>query len=224
MTFTPLSSPLIHASPARLSVLRDLAAWRFDDALAELSHALDAHTKANFNPDQPRDWRGRWAETGAEGISGGRQINAPESWSRPSLLNEHFKKHGKDFGAVSKTDYAKRAEAFRQRAIRQKLPMVIDKDGFVRVYESRTNTFGVYGPDGKTSTFFKPKPGARYFQEQIDIDLAKGGRLLNANTRFPGSSRSSGGRSGGGGGGLLWGSNTPRLHDLIPASPWNLLD
>lgn len=34
------------------------------------------------------------------------------------------------------------------------------------VYDSSTNTFGSYNPDGTTKTFFKPTGGQSYFDNQ----------------------------------------------------------
>lgn len=39
-------------------------------------------------------------------------------------------------------------------------------NGVIRVYDSNTNTFGVYNSNGKTITFFKPSHGQRYFDTQ----------------------------------------------------------
>jgi pyocin large subunit-like protein len=47
----------------------------------------------------------------------------------------------------------------------------------MRVYDSKTNTFGSYNPDGSTKTFFKPDPirypGTSYFDKQPGILVKK---------------------------------------------------
>lgn len=42
----------------------------------------------------------------------------------------------------------------------------VDSKGVTRVYDSSTNTFGSYNPDGTTKTFFKPTGGQSWFDNQ----------------------------------------------------------
>lgn len=42
----------------------------------------------------------------------------------------------------------------------------VDSNGVTMVYDSSTNTFGSYNPDGTTKTFFKPTGGQSYFDNQ----------------------------------------------------------
>lgn len=44
--------------------------------------------------------------------------------------------------------------------------MKTDMDGIIRVYDPETNTFGSYNSDGTTRTFFKPRGGQKYFDNQ----------------------------------------------------------
>ncbi|MCB2082377.1 MAG: hypothetical protein KDD76_07035, partial [Rickettsiales bacterium] len=81
-----------------------------------------------------------------------------------------------DYGLLRE---AKQAQQFYERARQQKLPTVIDRDGIIRIYDPKTNSFGVYNADGTTRTFFKPRAGARYFQNVINDVLSRGGRMLH---------------------------------------------
>lgn len=89
-----------------------------------------------------------------------------KTWGQLDSLDDHFLRHGADFGAKSGDDYASQASQFFQRAQRQGLPTKIDARGVVRVYEPGSNTFGAYNPNGTTRTFFTPKRGADYWAEQ----------------------------------------------------------
>jgi hypothetical protein len=82
---------------------------------------------------------------------------ASETWADLTTLNDHYLRHGKDFGCTSEEEYAADAVSFLQRARREGLPTKVDKYGVTRAYDPETNTFGSYAPDGKTFTFFKPK-------------------------------------------------------------------
>ncbi len=57
------------------------------------------------------------------------------------------------------------ASQFLQRAKSEGLPAKVDRSGTIRVFDSRSGTFGAYNPNGTTKTFFKP--GRRsYFDKQ----------------------------------------------------------
>ena len=83
-------------------------------------------------------------------------IGSSESWGNSDSLAGHFAAHGADFGASSAEDYANQASEFFQRGIQENMPIKIDEEGVIRIYDSETNTFGAYNPSGTTRTFFNP--------------------------------------------------------------------
>lgn len=93
------------------------------------------------------------------------KLPVSQSWSNSRTLADHFARHGKDFGARNPTDYAQKASDFLQRGIKDKLPTKVDKDGVIRMYDPKSNTFGAYNPDGTTRTLFKPT-SPTYFERQ----------------------------------------------------------
>jgi len=189
---------------------------------ANLRDALEEYqSKANYNPSQPRAPRGH--------PEGGRWVTTvPESWGDKDIkkFKSHYDRHSKDFGIKSPAMYAKRAQEFYQRALHERFPMIRTHAGYLKIYDPKTNRFGVFNPQGKTETFFKPKP-KNYFVREIEKELAKGGRLVNPLPAKPASSkpgrggRGGGGRGGGGTGGGFggFGSSNPLLDD-----PWDLLN
>lgn len=86
-------------------------------------------------------------------------------WGNPKTLERHFRDHGADFGASSADDYARQASDFFRRSQIERLPTKIDKDGVIRVWDPKTNSFGSFNPDGTTKTFFKPT-SPTYFERQ----------------------------------------------------------
>lgn len=87
------------------------------------------------------------------------------TWGSLRSLQDHFERHGRDFGAKNADDYARQAWLFLQRGRTEGLPAKRDSDGVLRVYDPATRSFGAYNRDGTTRTFFKP--GRRdYFQDQ----------------------------------------------------------
>lgn len=87
------------------------------------------------------------------------------TWGNMPALADHFARHGADFQARDADDYARQAWALRQRALAGGLPMKLDDDGTLRVFDPATGAFAAYNRDGTTKTYFKP--GSRdYFTRQ----------------------------------------------------------
>jgi pyocin large subunit-like protein len=81
-------------------------------------------------------------------------------------LDEHYQKHGSEFGAISKADYLRLAQELRDAypggpILESRRP----KGEFSR-FDRRHGYFGAYNPDGTIRTFFIPNNGERYFERQ----------------------------------------------------------
>ncbi len=92
-------------------------------------------------------------------------LRTAASWGRAETLADHFARHGADFGARTADDYASMASGFLQESQAAKLPTKIDSQGVIRVFDSKTGTFGSFNPNGTTRTFFKPS-SPTYFDYQ----------------------------------------------------------
>lgn len=91
---------------------------------------------------------------------------ASQTWGNISTLQDHFERHGRDFGSKSPDEYAAEAWFFLQRARSGSLPMKLDDtDGTVRLFDPRTRAFAAYTGAGRTKTFFKPE-SPTYWQRQ----------------------------------------------------------
>ena len=85
-------------------------------------------------------------------------IPANGDWSG-SGLGSHFDKHGRDFDAKTKEEYARKANEFFERGIGDGVEGKIDLiENRIRMYEASTNTFGSYTLDGEPITFYRPNP------------------------------------------------------------------
>jgi RHS repeat-associated protein len=87
-------------------------------------------------------------------------------WGNPKSLNQHYSDHGGDFGSKSANDYANKASNFFNEAPKNGYQQIVGKDGTIRIYDGKTNTFGSYNTDGSTKTFFKPSGGQSYWNTQ----------------------------------------------------------
>ena len=87
------------------------------------------------------------------------------TWGNYGSLQDHFVRHGPDFQSHDAEDYARQAWRFRQQAYASGLPMKLDTDGSLRVFDPATGAFAAFNRDGTTKTYFKP--GSRdYFARQ----------------------------------------------------------
>lgn len=84
------------------------------------------------------------------------RLSTNDSWANMRTLDDHFARHGADFGARSADEYASMASEFFQRGGAQQFPTKIAPDGTVRMFDPATSTFGSFAPNGLTKTFFKP--------------------------------------------------------------------
>lgn len=95
--------------------------------------------------------------------------SADETWGNLDTLDDHFRSHGKRVGATSPEDYAQRAAMFRLRAIRERLPEIVDdEEGTVRYFDPHSGEFGAYRLDGRTRTYFVPKKPAKYWSKETN--------------------------------------------------------
>lgn len=69
-------------------------------------------------------------------------LNGRRLWGRADTLDDHFRRHGADFGATSADDYAQQASDFFQRSQADRLPTKIGPDGTIRVYDPLSANMG----------------------------------------------------------------------------------
>jgi pyocin large subunit-like protein len=84
----------------------------------------------------------------------------------PALLNEHYLKHGHEFGAISKAEYLNLAQALRDAPVGGPILESRRPSGEFSRFDRRRGYFGAYNRNGTIRTFFIPNDGERYFQRQ----------------------------------------------------------
>ena len=82
------------------------------------------------------------------------------------LFEEHYAKHGREFGNISKQEYLERAQALRDAPAGGPLLQAVTPDGIISRFDRRSGAFGAYNPDRTIRTFFIPNAGERYFHRQ----------------------------------------------------------
>ena len=81
-------------------------------------------------------------------------------------LDEHYAKHGAEFGAISKAEYLRLAQELRDAPVGGPILEARRPNGEFSRFDRRHGYFGAFNPDRTIRTFFIPNNGERYFQRQ----------------------------------------------------------
>ncbi len=83
-------------------------------------------------------------------------------------LEEHYEKHGREFGALSQAEYLLQAQTLRDRTAGGDILEAVREDGVTTRFDRQGGTFLAFNEDFTIRTFFKPNDGERYFQRQLN--------------------------------------------------------
>jgi len=97
----------------------------------------------------------------------GIQVSTGVGFRSPQLLAEHYRKHGREFGDVSQTQYLRLAQRLRDRPPGGDIVQIVrPADGVVTRFDRGSGAFIAFNRDRTIRTFFKPNDGERYFRRQ----------------------------------------------------------
>ena len=83
-------------------------------------------------------------------------------------LQEHYDKHGAEFGGISAEEYLHRAQALRDAAPGGAILEVVRDDGVITRFDRTSGAFIAVNRNGTIRTFFRPNDGERYFHRQLE--------------------------------------------------------
>ena len=83
-------------------------------------------------------------------------------------LDEHFDKHGAEFGRITKQDYLRQAQLLRDAQVSGPILETVRRDGVATRFDRQTGAFIAFNPNGIIRTFFKPNDGERYYRRQAE--------------------------------------------------------
>jgi pyocin large subunit-like protein len=81
-------------------------------------------------------------------------------------LDEHYAKHGAEFGHISEAEYLRLAQELRDAPVGGPILEARRPNGQFSRFDRRRGYFGAYNPDRTIRTFFIPNNGERYFRRQ----------------------------------------------------------
>jgi hypothetical protein len=83
-------------------------------------------------------------------------------------LEEHFEKHGAEFGRITRQDYLHQAQLLRDAKVGGPVLEAVRRDGVITRYDQQTGAFIAFNANGVIRTFFKPNDGERYWRRQAE--------------------------------------------------------
>ncbi|HEY4361864.1 MAG TPA: hypothetical protein VGN17_12875 [Bryobacteraceae bacterium] len=82
------------------------------------------------------------------------------------LFDEHYRKHGSEFGRITQDEYLRLAQDLRDAPVGGPILEAVKPGGVVSRFDRRKSYFGAYDRNGTIRTFFIPNDGERYFRRQ----------------------------------------------------------
>ena len=83
-----------------------------------------------------------------------------------NAFNEHWAKHGREFGKITQAEYLSLAQELRDAPVGGPILEAKKARGVFTRFDRQKKYFGAYNADRSIRTFFVPNDGERYFQRQ----------------------------------------------------------
>ncbi|MCX5835003.1 MAG: hypothetical protein NTV99_10940 [Deltaproteobacteria bacterium] len=79
---------------------------------------------------------------------------------------DHYQKHGREFGSISREQYLLKAQELRDRPAGGNILEHVRRDGMITRFDRATGDFIAFNADGVIRTYFRPNDGEAYFRRQ----------------------------------------------------------
>lgn len=115
-----------------------------------------------------------WLSLGAAACGGSERVGrrdtaastATISFRSQRRLDEHYAKHGSEFGQISRAEYLRRAQQLRDAPAGGDILELRRGDGTTARFDRASGAFIAFDADGTIRTFFRPNDGEAYFRRQ----------------------------------------------------------
>ena len=146
---------------AALAAVAIFLYWSNVAERGERAVARDLSTTAQ-REGAPRDGAQRTEQEGP------RVFGRAVGFADQGRLDQHFDKHGTEFGRITKQDYLHQAQLLRDTKAGGPVLEAVRADGVITRFDRQTGAFIAFNRDGVIRTFFKPNDGERYWRRQAD--------------------------------------------------------
>jgi pyocin large subunit-like protein len=85
-------------------------------------------------------------------------------------FDEHYAKHGSEFGSITQAEYLALAQKLRDAPAGGPILEAVRDDGVISRFDKQSGAFLAFNENKTIRTFFKPNDGVRYFERQIEKD------------------------------------------------------
>ena len=158
MTLTRMSRSRFRTNPRR-------AATGIAVLAVALLIAVIQYVKSNHSKPPPPD--GARASATAPAPAPDIRPDAGPGFRSRQVLEEHFRKHGGEFGQrLTIDEYLRRAQALRDAPAGGTIAQLKRRDGVVCRFDRATGDFIAFNRDRTIRTFFRPNDGEAYFRRQ----------------------------------------------------------
>jgi len=79
---------------------------------------------------------------------------------------DHYQKHGREFGSISKEQYLLKAQELRDRPVGGDILEHVRSDGVTTRFDRASGDFIAFNANGVIRTYFRPNDGEAYFRRQ----------------------------------------------------------
>lgn len=97
-------------------------------------------------------------------------VDARVGFTSERALDEHWRKHGREFGDVTRAQYLRLAQLLRDAPLGGPVREKRRSDGVITRFDTRSGAFVAFHQDRTIRTFFAPNDGLQYFERQAERD------------------------------------------------------
>jgi pyocin large subunit-like protein len=94
------------------------------------------------------------------------RVNDAIGFASREKLEQHYRKHGAEFGDISMEEYLRHAQHLRDRPAGGSVIEYVRDNGIASRFDRETGTFIAFNRDKTIRTCFKPNDGEAYFHRQ----------------------------------------------------------
>jgi hypothetical protein len=103
-----------------------------------------------------------------EGSAAPSHVNRPDiGFASRQKLVDHYRKHGREFGAITLEQYLRKAQELRDRPAGGTILESARPDGVVTRFDKGAGDFIAFNRDGVIRTYFRPADGEAYYRRQL---------------------------------------------------------
>ncbi len=114
-----------------------------------------------------KEWR-EWVDKEYSKARIGGDFWENAQFTNKSSYKKHYEKHKDEFGGITKREYLEKARELLMSEVNKDTFGFVSKDRYIFKYDYKNNELVIGNPDGKISTYMKPKKGLEYWERQVE--------------------------------------------------------